>query len=269
MERHDPMAYVKCADIAGFLGIEKGGVLHVSSNISALLVSCMRNGEAFEPSLLVGSFIDSLIGAVGCEGTLIFPTYNWGFCSGKTFDYRETPCGTGALAASALKRKDFKRTRHPIYSFAVWGKDQDLLAGMDNEKSFGSDSPFGYMYRQRAKNLLIGVDLSVYTFVHFVEEQTGGIPYRYQKYFTADYIDEDGVLSRRTYSMLVRDLDMDVRMAINPFEEPFLSAGAMTRKKINAVDFRMVDMRASFDIIQDDILNNRSRKICSYIGQED
>ena len=105
------MAYVKYLDIASSLGIEKGCVLHISSDISALLLSCMRNGEAFEPDLFIDSFID----AVGGDGVLLFPTYNWGFCSGKTFDCRQTPCDTGILAASALKRKDFKRTGHPIY----------------------------------------------------------------------------------------------------------------------------------------------------------
>jgi aminoglycoside 3-N-acetyltransferase len=259
------MAYVKYSEIVKSLNIEKGGVLHVSSDVSALSLNCMRNGEMFDPNV----FIDSITASVG-EGTLLFPTYNWGFCSGRTFDYRNTPCNTGILAAAALARDDFRRTRHPIYSFAVWGKDRDFLVGMDNKKSFGEDSPFGYMYEHGAKNLLIGVDLFIgYTFVHFAEEMTGGISYRYQKDFTAGYIDENGVESIRTYSMLVRDLDMDVRMRINPFEEPFTEAGVMTREKINSVDFRIVDMRASFEIIKDDILNNRSRKVCSYIGQED
>jgi aminoglycoside 3-N-acetyltransferase len=260
------MAYIKYLDIADCLEIKKGDALHVSSDVSALMLICMRNGEVFDPDL----FVDSLIEAVGSEGSLLFPAYSWIFCSGNTFDYRNTPCRTGVLAASVLRRKDFRRTRHPIYSFAVWGRDRDLLVKMDNKSSFGDDSPVGYMYKQGAKNLLIGVDLFTgYTFVHFVEEQTGGVPYRYQKNFTAGYIDEEGIESTRTYSMFVRDLDLDVKMRINPFEEPFLEAGVMTREKINSVDFRIVDMGASFDIIKDDIINNRSRKVCSYKGQED
>ena len=228
------MSYIKYSEIASRLNIKKGDILHLSSDISALAINGLRNGENFDANVFIDSFMD----IIGSNGTLIFPTYTWDFCSGKTFDYRSAPCKTGVLAAATLKRKDFKRTRHPLYSFTVWGRDQELLVGMENKSSFGADSPFGYMYRNKAKNLLIGVDLNIgYTFIHFVEEQVGGLSYRYQKDFLARYIDENGVESSRTYSMLVRDLDMDVVIKFNPFEELFIKAGVLDYRKINSVDF--------------------------------
>ena len=102
----------------------------------------------------------------------------------------------------ALSRDDFARTKHPIYSFAVWGKGKEELCAMDNKSSFGIDSPFTYMTNHEFKNLFIDKDLGhSFVYVHYVEEQVGNIPYRYLKDFTADYIDEDGNINREKVPM--------------------------------------------------------------------
>ena len=51
---------------------------------------------------------------------ILFPTFNWDFCKGKSFNYNNTRSMTGSLSNVALKRPDFKRSKNPIYSFAVW-----------------------------------------------------------------------------------------------------------------------------------------------------
>lgn len=87
---------------------------------------------------------------VGAEGTLLFHTFFWSFCHGGTFDYDKTLGETGILSNRALKRLDFIRTQHPIYSFAVWGKDARYLAALNNVDAFAHDSPFEYMYQKNA-----------------------------------------------------------------------------------------------------------------------
>ena len=57
------------------------------------------------------------------------------------------------MGKTALKRDDFKRTKHPIYSFAVWSADQELLCNMDNKDAFGDDSLFQYMVDKNVKNI--------------------------------------------------------------------------------------------------------------------
>lgn len=111
--------YVSCGEIAGELSrIQKGDVVYVVSDILELAKNARENGERFDRDV----FLDSLKEAVGENGTLLIPTFNWDFCRGIPFDYVKTPGKTGALGNAALKRSDFKRTRHPIYSFAVWEK---------------------------------------------------------------------------------------------------------------------------------------------------
>lgn len=261
------MEYTRLADIPRKLGVKKGDKLFISSAVRELLRVCRENGE--DPDL--NELIDAFIEAVGEEGTLIFPTYNWGWCGGVTFDYKHTPSEVGALSQTALNRDDFKRTKHPIYSFAVWGKDQELLCKMDNKSSFGKDSPFSYFRDYNVKNIIINVEFkSSFTFVHFVEEELQEfVSYRYMKNFRADYIDENGVCSQRVYSMLVRSYWYEVEEEVDFFEDEFVEKGAQNNVFINGLKFAIIDFAKAYPIIEKDILTNMSRKVCSCKGQQE
>ena len=252
--------YISLRDYAKHLPIEKGDVVFISSDAKLMMLEAMRNKQKLD----LNEFIDGVIEAVGEEGTILFPTYNWDFCKGVTFDYKNTECLTGSLGTVALGRDDFRRTRHPIYSFAVWGKYQDELFAMDNKDSFGVDSPFEFLRAHNAKNIIIDVTLQhCFTFTHYAEEQSGLVDYRYVKDFTADYIDAAGVTTRRTYSMFVRYLDREVIVTIDPILPDFLEAGVATKYTINSSDIIMVRMGDAYPILLDDIANNHSGKICT------
>lgn len=255
--------YIRLKDTVKYWGLKTGDRIMISSDVKRLLYDCATHGDDTDMNVL----IDGIIDIIGPDGTILIPTFNWDFCKGKTFDYYKTPCKTGSIGKAALKRKDFRRTKHPIYSFAIWGKDRDAICAVDHKSSFGADSPFTYCREQNVKNYFIDVECQhSFTFVHYVEEQVG-IPYRYLKDFTAPYIDENGVESVRTYSMNVRDLDKDIFVTIYPFEEDFKAAGAARRFQINDIDYKVVEMGKVYPIIAEDAAHNRSRKICEYTGQ--
>ena len=209
---------------------------------------------AITVEMLVEEDKHGIIEIVGPTGTIILPTYNWGFCHGEVFDYRKTLGKTGGLGNIALKRKDFKRTKHPIYSFAVWGKDQEYLCKLQNKSSFEEESPFGYLRRNHAINILIDVPFDhSFTFTHYVEqmmEHELEIYYRYHKDFTSLYIDQDGNEEMRTYSMFVRYLDLeDIPSRGEELRKALLDAGTLTCININGIEFKKVDLAASVPAI--------------------
>ncbi len=256
--------YVKLVSIADYLEIEKGDRIFISSDIRGILMHCLREKDDRDINIL----IDSLQKKVGMEGTILFPVYNCDFCKGITFDYNKTYGKQGALGKAALKRNDFKRTKHPIYSFAVWGADQDLLCNMNNTDAFGDDSPFQYMVDKNIKNIIIDLTYKrCFTFVHYVEEKIG-VSYRYLKNFTAGYFDENGVESKKTYSMFVRDLDLNVVTTVDPFEEEFLRKKIAKNYIINGIEYKIVDMAKTLPVITRDIVYNKARKIGIYKGQD-
>ena len=255
--------YIKLRDIPALFGLEKGDAVWIASDMKNLLYECISHDDDKDLNV----FLDGIIDIIGPEGTILVPTFNWNFCQGKTFDYYKTPCKTGSLGKIALKRDDFKRTKHPIYSFAVWGKDKEELCARDYKSSFGIESPFTYCREKNAKNIFIDVECQhSFTFVHYVEEMEG-ITYRYLKDFTADYIDENGVKTTRTYSMNVRDLSEDIFITIYPFEEDFKKIGASRRFTANGIPMKVIKMGDVYPIIADDVKNTRSRKICTYTSQ--
>ncbi|WP_027416156.1 AAC(3) family N-acetyltransferase [Aneurinibacillus terranovensis] len=257
--------YISYTDIVNNLDINPGDIVLIGSDITHLVLETLKNGEKFDSNI----FIDSFINKIGTNGTLLFPTYNWGFCSGDTFDYNKTASLTGSLTNAALKRKDFIRTKHPIYSFAVWGKDRQLLFELENKSAFGEDSPFSYLIRSKGKMLLIGIDYQCsFTFVHHVEEMEK-VNYRFMKDFTGTYIDERGHSSMRTYSMYVRDLNKGVVAHINPIGQKMEELGVSSLKKINNVEFYLIDLHRAFKVIQDDIRLNSAQNLYKIQKSED
>lgn len=258
------MAYIKYLDLPKHWGLEHGDVVLLTSDIMQLMFTTMRNGERFDRD----AFIDSILEAIGKEGTLLIPTFNWDFCHGVTFDYYKTPCKTGALGGFALGRADFRRTMHPLYSFAVAGKDQAFLCEMQNISSFGDDSPFGYLEKNHGKNVIIGIHYTdCFTFVHHCEEVCGVSTYRFPKTFVGQYIDKDGIESTRSYSMLVRSYELYLETDLTLIGKKMEEAGVSRLIMLNDIPYRIVDLAAAAPVIKDDILYNASRGICKYKGQ--
>ncbi len=246
-----------CDKIVEALNLSKGQTLLVSSDIVGLAFQAQSMGETFRAD----NFIESLQAKLGTEGTLLFPTFNFDFCQGKPFDIRKSPSTTGALSKAALGRPDFKRTQHPIHSFAVWGKHQKYLCGLENASSFGADSPFAFLLKEKALALIIGLSYQgAFTFAHYAEEMEK-VPYRYLKEFTAPYVDETGHSKIRTYSMYVRDLEKGVESSLDPIGEVFEAKKVATSTMIHGVAFRMIRLEEAYQEMIRDIRQNAGRKL--------
>lgn len=240
------------------LGIKKGDVVYVGSDITQLLVALRKKENLTtkeQQNAFLHELVDTLQEAVGEEGTLLFPVFTWSFCKGKPFDVKKTPGVVGVLNNWVLKnREDFRRTAHPIYSFMVWGKDADLLVSLDNQESWGIDSPFAYLRDAHAKLLLLNVSLQrAFTFMHFVE-QSVEVPYRYHKYFLGSYTDGKGRTTNRCYSMYVRDLDIiaEEYLPDSWMEEAGLMQGVHTED----VTLKVLDLAGAYPVVADDLLHN-------------
>ena len=265
------MAYISYLDLPKHWGLEKGDSVLLSSDIMQLTFTSMRNGERFDRD----KFLEAILDTIGPDGTLLIPTFNWDFCHGVAFDYHKTPCKTGSLGTVALRHPAFRRTQHPLYSFAVAGKDQQLLCEMENVSSFGDDSPFGYLERQHGKNVLINLHYTdcftfvtdCFTFVHHCEEICGVNSYRFPKTFTGQYIDAEGRETTRSYSMLVRSYELYLETDLTLIGEKMEAAGAARLITLNDIPYRIVDLAAAAPVIKDDILNNASRGLCKHKNQ--
>lgn len=163
------------------------------------------------------------------------------------------------MANTSLKKAEFKRTKHPIYSFSVYGKFQKDLISLSNISAFDINSPFDFMYKNHAKMIIIDLPLQdSFTFVHYVEEKMQ-VFYRYIKEFKAIYIDEFQKEELRTYNMYVRK--KNILTDINSLEGIFLYHNIMQKINFDGILIKIIDLNLAHDIIVDDIQNNQAKNL--------
>ena len=104
-------------------GIKNDDTVLLHSNIVRTLAQLRREG--FKPSAEV--VLDSFISALGDQGTLVIPLFNFDFTSGVKFDFRYTESHMGALTEAARKNPEAVRTGHPIYSFCAIGRQSHVF----------------------------------------------------------------------------------------------------------------------------------------------
>ena len=239
------------------IGVKKGDTLYIASDITNLLylakAECgvrIQDRDAF-----LSSFVDMLQDAVGDQGTLLFPVFSWDFCRGKGFDYYKTMGEVGALNNWILKnRTDFTRTKHPMYSFMVWGQKAQTFAAMSNQDAWGDAGPFTYLRDNGGKQLFFDIEAHQgITFGHYVE-QCVDVPYRHPKYFFGNYTDKNGITEKRCYSMYVRDLDVIQEISIT--NQWLISQGVAAGTEYLGLKLTYCDLGQAYPVIADDMKNN-------------
>jgi len=197
-------------------GVEQGDILLVHSNITKLLfIIYKKYGFKATPQTIY----DSLLYALGDEGTLVLPLFNFDFPQTKFFDIRNTPSQMGVLTEMGRNDPKSVRTGHPIYSFSIVGKQATEFKNIDNYSGYGADSPFAKILELDGKIAIIGLtDQETMTSYHFIEEQTL-VDYRYFKEFNGTYINNKGESTEKVYALYVRDLDRGVTTNLNRMME--------------------------------------------------
>ena len=166
------------------LGIGRGDDLLVHSGLTTL-------GEiAGGPE----TFLKTLREAIGDEGTLIMPTFNFDILKDDpiVFDVRNTPSKMGVLSELFRTLPGTVRGHHLFHPWAYNGPLASFFLDCPNVTDWGEDSPLRLFYRKNVKVLLQGVDFNTCTLLHYCEYKCR-VPYRYEYEFpNAFLVDEEG-----------------------------------------------------------------------------
>jgi aminoglycoside 3-N-acetyltransferase len=202
-------------------GIETGDTVLLHSSLSRFLKKYKSKEIQVSPKDILESFLI----ASGEKGTLIFPTYNFDFTKGITFDICNTRSETGVLSEAARLHPDSVRTGHPLFSFAVIGYHKNIFENLCNFSAFGKDSPFAKLLELEGK--IAALDVAgefCMTFYHHVEEMENA-PNRFHKVFRGNYIDKYGVQSEKEFNVYSRKTEEGVETDVKPMEEYLWSKG--------------------------------------------
>lgn len=124
-----------------------------------------------------------LLEVLGCERTIIIPSYSFSFCSTREYDLHRTLPETGVLATTALSSEHAVRTKQPVYSNIVFGPRAAELGSLVAQTAWGLGSAMAWFEKINATYLVLGVPWHrSASIIHAAEEQVR-VPYRYLKTF--------------------------------------------------------------------------------------
>lgn len=182
--------------------MEHDAPLFVHSDMGRGIIAAKRAGARIDPRAVQRCVIDFLATLV-TDGTdrLVFPAFNYDYGSKRIFDVDSDPVQVGALPEWLRQQSGTYRSRVPFFS-VLSGHD----LGLNTEgpiNPFGDASVFQWLVDHDATLTLLGAPLHSLTFIHHVEEMSGGPAYRYDKHFPGQIVSGSEVVPCE-FSMHVR-----------------------------------------------------------------
>jgi aminoglycoside 3-N-acetyltransferase len=245
--------------VEGFrdLGVEEGDTLLVHSSYKSF-------GEVDGGPQTV---VHALEAALGVEGTLIMPTFNFDFNKGQAWDVRTTPSKMGILTELVRNDPRAKRVFHPFYSFAILGKHAGRLGSLRYKSAYERNSVFGKLRDVDGKIMVIGLSYTnSMTFFHHIE-QMEGVDYRFLKQFTGEVTDQNGNTYTDTFEMLVRDIDKGVITEVDPMGALMEQAGVIKSAKIGEAEVKLMKANEVYEFTAREM--KRDPHLLYYIKKEE
>ncbi len=205
-------------------------------------------------------YLEVLQEAVGMDdtppqGTLVVPTFNFGFASGASYDPATAPAmGMGAFSEYFRQRPGVLRTTHPMQSYAAAGEHARELAALQTPSAFDDGSAVDRMIEMDFKLLLLGADIQASSLIHY-SEQRAEVPYRYWKDFVGQVL-KDGWWQETRCRMYVRNLAIDAKLEIYKIEEVLRERGQWSSVQLNYGNISLCNMtdfiQAADDLLRED-----------------
>jgi aminoglycoside 3-N-acetyltransferase len=152
--------------LSNIIKLRKGDTIFLHSSLGQLRLNFDVEGA-----------IDIILSILGQNGTVVVPTFPYKgseqFLKHKeVFSVRETESGVGLLTEKLRKRKNARRSLHPIKSCAAIGKNAEYLLSYHYKSSLPYDhySPFYRLIDLNAKIVGLGVSSWIFSFQHCVPD---------------------------------------------------------------------------------------------------
>lgn len=184
------------------------------------------------------------------ESTLIIPMHTWSTVGSKTDTcdyYDDEQICVGVVPRLWSKTEGVFRNLHPTHSVGIYGvrrAEYEEACNVRENTPCGMMSPYRKIMEDRGKVLLVGVDFSVNTIIHGMEEWNRmGI--RLSKQTKTMYVKKGN--ERHAFQMRGHDnanSDMYVKL-----EKNCEDLGIMKKIKIGAADTMLVDVFALHDLV--------------------
>lgn len=182
-------------------------------------------------------------------GLLCVPTHTW---ASDVYDMRQSYSNIGLLPRTAAARKDGVRTDHPTHSMAIFGDGAGEFAKGDGD----TDTPaspkgcLGKLFDMGGYVLLLGVNNTKNTYIHFVEEKLN-VKNRLTDYkVERTVIYNDGTTVKKHLYWFDERVCDDVSANFFKFEPAFYHHGIVTDSQIGGAKTQLLAARDIFSVIE-------------------
>lgn len=221
------------------LGIKKGDTICVHSQIFSLGKPMLDKRD------FLAMIIELLKYVVGEDGTLLMPAFSYSFCKDEVFHVNETPSDVGILTEAFRQCPDTKRTRHPIFSFSVWGRRTQEFVNIPIT-SFTDESVYGIMKEGNDKLVFLGAPLG-FTF-YYLAEESAQVSHRYYKNFSG-IIEQNGICNKVTVPYYVRKLKQKSTESERKINDFLLLNKLEKSESIGKGSITVVETKEAYDAI--------------------
>ena len=184
------------------LGVKKSQLLYISSDFGKIFSNLKISKDEF-----LGMHFDAIQSIIGKKGTIVVPTATLNLCgSKKIFDAEKTESfQMGAFSEYVRKKKNSKRSIHPLWSVSAIGKLADYITQNVPQHAFGFDSVFHRLVEKNAYFLSIGINprLSI-SLIHYIE-LVCGVPYRMTKIFKQKIKIKNKIISKNYFHFVLKN----------------------------------------------------------------
>jgi aminoglycoside 3-N-acetyltransferase len=156
---------------------ENKGPVFIHSDLAKVFSLLPYNGSKEE---ILDRHIKFLLKELS-EYDLWFPTFNYDFTKTKVFNLLSSPSQVGWLSEYFRQNYQEWRTECPVFSIS--GTGQYPIKNSKNIDIFGSGSFFEKLLHRKGTFLFYGASIQSATFIHYVEQISKMLIYRYKKEF--------------------------------------------------------------------------------------
>jgi aminoglycoside 3-N-acetyltransferase len=193
------------------------------------------------------------------DGTILVPSFTYSATKKEVFEPDNTKSQVGLFSEFFRTSDGVSRTKHPIFSFSVWGRDKESFLCLDDTTCFGAGSLFDEFYHRDGVLCCIGCSIDRITFVHYVEQSIGAY-YRYLKNFDAMIKQGESIKTFET-SYFVRNLDIDSSADLSLLKEYASNINFLKEVEIGRFPLQAISSRNFFEVAADLYRSNKNSLI--------
>lgn len=233
-------------------GVPKGANILVHSSLAA--VGWLEGGG--------DALIDGLLEAIGAEGTLMAPTFNYWAVA--LFDPQTTPGLTGIVSETLRVRNNAFRSLHPTHSVAAIGwRAREFTEGHEQTGAVHIGSPIDKLAKAGGYTLLLGVHHDSNSAIHLGEAYASpwylGFPFS-----ATDPREADIMVDGSTKTVRLAGLQSGCSIAFNTIELPLREHGEIVDFKIGQALCQLIPTQVIVNRTIDLIRRREDALLCSW-----